>query len=801
MEKDNISPHVRASDIEYDKEADLEVREVFKKDIDGGVQFRTVSWQRAAVVFLKIQFAMSILAVPGALATLGAVGGAISIVGWGALNTYTAIVLGDFHNRHPECHTLADMMGLLWGRIGRALVGAQILVAQVLITAAGIVSISTAFNALSEHGACTVAFSAAAAVLITGCSSIRTFSRLGWLTWAGFITFFIAVFIFVVAVTQQDRPAAAPPTGDFDLGWASIAYPTFIAGITASANIFISCSGSSMYLPVISEMRRPKDYRKAALVAGILVVSLYLTFSLVTYRWCGVWLSTPAFGSAGTMFKKISYGIALPGLVIGVGIYQHVAAKLVFVWTLRDSKHLQSNSVVHWSTWLGLNLLLGALGFIVAEAVPILNYLLGLAGSLCFAPFSLIFPALLWMYDFRSARSGPAAGEALYGFHVFIVLLGLFMVIGGTYGVALSIRDAFATGAIARVFDCSDNSGTRPSTVFLYISNASTFVVSDLGSGGFSRATATPSAQAVGAGTVTSDGDHTRVFPTTDSLPHGASPQATPTGQPAVGAGPCSGTLTIDSITSLVHTDSGVPSNSDESSLRIDDPMASPTSAVMPDVPRLRQALPGSSTAITYMSSLVHETCPSPLTITVSVTGPSDGPSVTSGPLVNTTISNASCSAIVSTLAPVTMLITETKYVISSRSEAISLSLSSRSSNVESAWSTTSSGGLISERTITSCVVGSNVSCPAANVLASPVTVMVTQTEMQSAADPSVCSEGLASVSVSSTASSIYIMSGGSLTAITSVIWQTRTTYLRDPGSQCDAPATTTVTSYTSYTD
>jgi len=59
-----------------------------------------------------------------------------------------------------------------------------------------------------------------------------------------------------------------------------------------------------MYLPVISEMRRPKDYRKAALFAGILVVTIYLVFSLVLYRYCGVWLSTPAFGSAGTLFKK-----------------------------------------------------------------------------------------------------------------------------------------------------------------------------------------------------------------------------------------------------------------------------------------------------------------------------------------------------------------------------------------------------------------------------------------------------------------------------------------------------------------
>jgi hypothetical protein len=324
------------------------------------------------------------------------------------------------------------MCGHLWGRIGKELVGLQILVAQVLITAAGIVSCSTAFNALSEHGACTVVFSFVSAALITGFSSVRTFQRLGWLTWLGFSTFFIAVFIFVVAVTQQDRPAAAPPSGPFELGWEAIAYPTFVAGVTASANIFICGSGSSMYLPVLSEMRHPQHYRRAAITTGVLNGAMYLTFSLVIYRWCGVWLATPAFGSAGPLFKKISYGIALPGLVIGVGIYQHVAAKYIFVRVLRDSKHFQQNTVVHWGTWIGANLLLGALGFIVAEAVPILNYLLGLAGSLCFAPFSLIFPALLWMHDFSAFRGAGGKQKMQYYFHGLIVLLGLFMVVAGT---------------------------------------------------------------------------------------------------------------------------------------------------------------------------------------------------------------------------------------------------------------------------------------------------------------------------------------------------------------------------------
>ncbi len=65
-----------------------EAYEVFKLTEDG-VDFRTVSWQRATIIFLKIQFAMSILSVPGSMAVLGAIGGALSIVGWDILNTCT----------------------------------------------------------------------------------------------------------------------------------------------------------------------------------------------------------------------------------------------------------------------------------------------------------------------------------------------------------------------------------------------------------------------------------------------------------------------------------------------------------------------------------------------------------------------------------------------------------------------------------------------------------------------------------------------------------------------------------------
>lgn len=84
--EDEIESYSPNDSVVYNKEDVREAHEVFQKSTDG-IDFRTVSWPRAAIIFLKIQFAMSILAVPGALATLGAVGGALSIVGWEVLNT------------------------------------------------------------------------------------------------------------------------------------------------------------------------------------------------------------------------------------------------------------------------------------------------------------------------------------------------------------------------------------------------------------------------------------------------------------------------------------------------------------------------------------------------------------------------------------------------------------------------------------------------------------------------------------------------------------------------------------------
>ena len=102
--------------------------EVFQKTNDG-VDFRTVGWLRASIIFLKILFATGVLSIPAAMYSVGAVAGALLIVGWGVLNTYAGVIQGDFRNTHAKCHTVADMAGYMGGTVMKEAVGALYLIA------------------------------------------------------------------------------------------------------------------------------------------------------------------------------------------------------------------------------------------------------------------------------------------------------------------------------------------------------------------------------------------------------------------------------------------------------------------------------------------------------------------------------------------------------------------------------------------------------------------------------------------------------------------------------------------------
>jgi hypothetical protein len=190
--------------------------EIFKRG-EGIEDFRTVPWIHTSVIFLKrktvlasyiyrepctdyhaiVIFATGVLTIPSAMYTLGAFPGAINVLGWQGLNTWCALVQGQFRNNHPGCHSIADMGQLVGGRIVKEITGVLFLVAFIIVGASGMVGVSTALNALSNHSLCTNYFSIIAAIMVGLCASVRKFEKIAWITWAGFASVFIAVFIVV----------------------------------------------------------------------------------------------------------------------------------------------------------------------------------------------------------------------------------------------------------------------------------------------------------------------------------------------------------------------------------------------------------------------------------------------------------------------------------------------------------------------------------------------------------------------------------------------------------------------------
>jgi hypothetical protein len=324
------------------------------------------------------------------------------------------------------------MAGVIWGPIGREFVGVMFVIAFIFCTGSSLLGISIGFNALSDHGTCSVAFGFVGTVLTILASSIRTWGKMTWPLTVGFVSVLAGVLTVVIGVTFNDRPAAAPQTGPYDLGFVAIAYPAFAAGMVAACTIFVSSCGCPGYIPVIAEMRRPQDFKKSAIIVALLVGSIYLSFSMVMYRWCGQWIATPSLGSAGPLLKKIAYGLAMPSLIVSAGIFNHTSSKYLFVRMLRNTKHLQSNSATHWSVWIGTNIVMALLAWILVEAIPVFNYILSFEASLFFAPMSLMFPAFFWMHDFKHYRTGTMGQKMQYGGHALLALIAAFITVAGT---------------------------------------------------------------------------------------------------------------------------------------------------------------------------------------------------------------------------------------------------------------------------------------------------------------------------------------------------------------------------------
>lgn len=72
---------------------------------------------------MKTQIGLGVLSIPAGFDTLGLIPGIICLLAIAIVITWSSIVVGDFKIRHPETYGIDDAGAILFGRIGREILG------------------------------------------------------------------------------------------------------------------------------------------------------------------------------------------------------------------------------------------------------------------------------------------------------------------------------------------------------------------------------------------------------------------------------------------------------------------------------------------------------------------------------------------------------------------------------------------------------------------------------------------------------------------------------------------------------
>lgn len=132
----------------------------------------------------------------------------------------------------------------------------------------------------------------------------------------------------------------------------------------------------------------------------------------------------------------------------------------MFVKILRGSKHLNSNSLVHWGTWLGCTFGIALIAYIIASAIPVFGNLVSLIGALLGTLMSFQPMGCMWLYDNwgREKSKRDWKWQAMVAFSVFVVVSGTFLMIAGTYGSIVAIIEGYKADGGSAAWTCADNS-------------------------------------------------------------------------------------------------------------------------------------------------------------------------------------------------------------------------------------------------------------------------------------------------------------------------------------------------------
>ncbi|ORY71011.1 transmembrane amino acid transporter [Pseudomassariella vexata] len=422
--------------------------DVFGIEEDHDIKYKTLSWKMVAMLMITEIVSNGMLSLPSSFAAVGIVPGVAVVFFLGAFGTYTAWALIQFKLRHPEVHNMGDAGYILFGPLGREILGGGTILFAICATGSQLLAGQLALSTLSNNSVCALGFTGILSLITTIFSFPRTLGNISWISVVAAASIILAGILGMAgAGASSIAPGniAIAVTSNFTDAFISITNPVF------------AFAGHFMFFILISEMRRPQDAMKAAWVLQIVATGFYIIFASVTYWYIGAEVQSPSLLSLSPLWAKISFGVALPNFLIAGSLYSHTAAKLVFIRVFRNSHHVHSHTFSGWSLWTLLILIANVAAFVFAAGIPIFNYLVGITASLFAAWYTYGLAGAFWLHDayhFEGGYSAWSKQPFMFVINVLTILAGGFICVGGLYATIASLIAASDAGELATPFQC-----------------------------------------------------------------------------------------------------------------------------------------------------------------------------------------------------------------------------------------------------------------------------------------------------------------------------------------------------------
>jgi len=416
---------------------------------------RALGWVRMTICLIVEAIALGSLSMPSAFATLGMVAGVILTVSIGMLATYASYLVGLVKLKHPEVRVYADACRLVGNKLGPRggsimfwVTAAMFVIFLTLVTGSHTLTGTIALvRIIEQNQVCALVWGIISAILLFLLALPPTFHGFAWLGYIDFVSIIVAIIITIVAtgVNMHSVPVASQ--------WSAWPAPdtTFASGILAVTNICFAYSFAVCQFSFMDEMYAPEDFVKSITWLGGIEIFIYTLTGALIYAFVGLDVESPALLSAGLLVSRVVFGIALPVIFISGSINSNVAGRFVMerFFGIPETKGARA-----WLLWVATIAVVTLVGWVIAEAVPFFNALLGLISSLFISGFSFYFPALFWFTLLRDGKTSKR-DYGLLVLNIGLLLFGLAILGLGVYASVEDILTTYAKGEVKGAFTCA----------------------------------------------------------------------------------------------------------------------------------------------------------------------------------------------------------------------------------------------------------------------------------------------------------------------------------------------------------